>query len=294
MKRPKIWINGKFVDINNAKVSIFDRGFLYGDGVFETMRSYAGVVFKIDEHIARLFDGFKVSRIRPPYSRQYFKDVVYKALKINGLKAAYIRVAVTRGEGRFGIGYEDKLVPNVVIVAKEFEGYPAWMHESGLSARITEIGPNEHSPLSKIKSMNYLGSIVARLYAKEDGCDEAILKNSKGNITEAATSNIFLVDRGKLITPSPSSGILPGVTRDVVVKIARAMRLKVIEKAVSPRDLINADEIFLTNSLAEILPVIRVDSRKIGSGRPGEVTKLLHISYQKEVIRQVVFRSASL
>ncbi len=288
MRKNKIWINGRFVGINDAKVSVFDRGFLYGDGVFETMRSYAGIVFKLNEHIDRLFKGLATIRIKTPHSRSYFKKAIYDSLKINKIRSGYIRVAMTRGEGRFGIGYKDDFTPNIVIIAKEFGGYPEWMHDRGLSAQTAGFIQNEYSPLAGIKSMNYLNPILARLYAKEDGYDEAILENINGYITEAATSNIFIVRKGAIITPSRDSGILPGVTRGVVIGIAKKLKLKMVERKISRREPETADEVFLTNSLAEILPVVKINSKKIGTGKPGEITKLLRISYQKAVIKEVI------
>jgi branched-chain amino acid aminotransferase len=284
----KVWINDRFVDADKAKVSVFDRGFMYGDGVFETMRSYAGVVFKLDEHIKRLYTSLAVLGIRPPCSKARLKAIVYETLKMNALKAAYIKVAVTRGEGRFGIGYKDAFRPNTVIVAKDFEGYPGWMFDRGISAGIAGIRQNEQSVLSRVKSLNFLTYIIARFEAKDMGYDEAILTNTKGDVAEAATSNIFLVKNGAVITPSLLSGILPGITRATALGIARRLGLPVREKAVSCKDLLSADEVFLTNSLAEILPVTQVGRKKIGKGSPGEVTKLLRISYQKEVIREVL------
>jgi len=289
MKKPKIWINGRFVDTNDARVSVFDRGFLYGDGIFETMRSYAGIVFKLDAHLARLFTGLVAIKIKPPHPKKYIKAIIYKALKINGLKSAYIRITVTRGEGRLGIGYEDKFTPKIVVVAREFAGYPGWMHGRGISAKIAQVRQNEYSPVSRIKSINYLNNILARMDAKKEGYDEAILENTKGHIAEAATSNVFLVKRNAVITPSLASGVLPGVTRNVIIEIAKSLKLKLAEKRVLPRELLNSDEIFLTNSLAEILPVVRIGRKKIGDGLPGDVTKLFHISYQKKVIREAIF-----
>ena len=285
-KKEKIWINNKFVDIKSAKISVFDRGFLYGDGVFETMRSYAGVIFKLDEHLDRLFKAFKVMRMKSPYSKRFLKEAIYKSLKINGLQNAYIRLAVTRGEGRFGIGYKDEFNPNVVIVAKEFEGYPEWMHKKGISAKVVLVKQNEFSPLAKIKSMNYLNYIIARFYAKDEGFDEAILTNTKGYITEGATSNIFLVKGNSLVTPSVTCGILPGITRGVILKIAKKLGMNVREKLVSRRELLSVDEIFLTNSLAEVLPIVKINSTRIVDGLPGKITKLLHVSYQKQVIKE--------
>jgi branched-chain amino acid aminotransferase len=281
-------MNGMLVDSDKAKVSVFDRGFMYGDGVFETMRSYAGTVFRIDAHLKRLFTSCDVLGIRPPTGRKRLEEAVYRALAANRLKCAYIKVAVTRGEGRLGIGHQDRFRPNAVIVAKEFEGYPEWMFSKGISAKVAGIRQNDLSVLSRIKSMNFLGYIIARSEAKAMGYDEAIVANTKGHIAEAATSNIFLVKKETLITPSLLSGILPGITRSVVIAIARRLGLPVREKAVTRNELIAADEVFLTNSLAEVLPVRAVDGRCIGSGVPGDVTKLLHISYQKEVIRDVL------
>ncbi|MFA4981903.1 MAG: branched-chain-amino-acid transaminase [Candidatus Omnitrophota bacterium] len=284
----KIWMNGKFVGGERAKISVFDRGFLYGDGVFETMRSYAGKVFCLDEHVRRLSSSMKAVRIRPPYSEKRLKDIVRKCLEVNKLKSAYIRLAITRGEGRFGIYYTDAFTPNVVIVAKEFGPYPGWMHSQGISACVVGVRQNEYSPVSYVKSMNFLNYILARFDAKDKGCDEAILTNTRGLIAEAATSNIFLVKSGTIIAPSLDTGIVPGITRDVVIRIARKMRITVKEKKVTRSEMLGADEAFLTNSLVEILPVTKIDGRRIGEGIPGEFTKLLHISYQKEVIRQTL------
>jgi len=284
----KVWINGKLVDIDKAKVSIFDRGFLYGDGVFETMRSYAGTVFKLDAHLNRLHISLDVLGIRPPCARKRLEDAVYRTLRANALKSAYIKLTVTRGEGRFGISHKDAFRPNTMIVAKDFEGYPAWMFLKGISAKVTGNRQNDLSVLSRVKSLNFLGYIMARFEAQDMGYDEAILANTKGHIAEAATSNIFLVRKGVLITPSLLAGILPGITRATVIGIARKLGLPVREKAVTHGELVSADEVFLTNSLAEVLPVTRVDGRCIGKGRPGDITKLLHISYQKEVIREVL------
>lgn len=289
MKKLQIWINGRFIDIDKARVSVFDRGFLYGDGVFETMRSYAGIVFRSGDHIDRFFNSLKVVRIKSPHDKIYLKKIIYNTLKVNGLKNAYIRLSMTRGEGKFKIGYKDAFRPNVMVVAKDFEEYPLWMYKTGLSANVIKgICRNERSALSSIKSLNFLGLIVGRIYAKEAGYDEAILTNTKGHIAEAATSNVFLVKRERIVTPSLASGILPGITRGVIIEIAKRLKVKVAEKLVTRRELLNADEVFLTNSLAEVLPVTRVDSSKIASGRVGECTKLFRISYQKEVIKEVV------
>jgi len=285
MKR--IWINGKFIDPDKAKVSVFDRGFMYGDGVFETMRGYAGRVFKLDRHLDRLFRSLDTIKIKHKYSKRYLHDAICKTLKTNRLSSAYIKLAVTRGEGRFGISHKDIFSPNVVITAKDFEGYPGWMFDIGLSAVLTGV-QNEESVISGIKTLNYLPYILARYDAKARGFDEAILTNTKGYITEGATSNIFIVKNNTLITPSETSGILPGITRGIIIEIAKKLKISVKEKLVTRRELLGADETFLTNSLAEVLPVTKVDSKRVGTGGVGDITKLLRISYQKAVIRDVL------
>jgi branched-chain amino acid aminotransferase len=261
---------------------------MYGDGLFETMRAYAGVVFKLDGHIDRLYTSLGVLGIRKPCSKEVLKKAIYRTVKVNALKSAYIKVSVTRGQGRFGIGYKDEFIPNAVIVAKDFEGYPEWMFDRGLSAAIAGIRQNERSVLSRVKSLNFLPYIIARFEAKDMGYDEAILVNTKGHVAEAATSNIFLVKNGALVTPSLLDGILPGITRSTVIEIARKLRLRVTQRAVLPEELASADEVFLTNSLAEILPVVKVGPGRIGRGSPGELTRLLRVCYQKEVIRSIV------
>lgn len=288
MNKPKVWMNGKFVDMVDARVSIFDRGFLYGDGVFETMRSYAGAVFKLEEHMDRLFGALGLLKIKAPYSKKYLIDAIYEVLAINSLKSANIRISVTRGEGMLGIGYRDDFVPNTVIAAKELKEYPDWMYLKGVSAKVVDVRQNEYSPVTKMKSLNFLNYILARQNAKEKGFDEAILMNTTNYIAEASTSNIFLVKRNRIVTPSTDSGVLPGITRGVIIKIARRLGLDIEEDKVPYVELLDANEVFLTNSLVEVLPVTKLDSKKVGKGIPGEITKLLHVSYQKEVIKETL------
>lgn len=291
MRDEKIWINGRLCNRKEAKVSVFDRGFLYGDGVFETMRSYAGAVFMLTRRLERLFNALGFLKIRPPYSRTDLEKAIYRTLSANGLKNAYVRITVTRGEGGFGINCPEESIPNTVIAARLFVGYPPGTYSRGIKMKIVAMRQNEFSPVSNFKTLNFLNYILARAYAKNDGFDEAILSNTNGYIAEAATSNIFLVKKGRLITPSLSCGILPGITRGVILKIAGRLRIKVKEKEVSRRELLNSDEVFLTNSLAEVLPVIKIDSKIIGDGAPGETTKLLRISYQRQVIEETIWNS---
>jgi branched-chain amino acid aminotransferase len=282
----KVWINGKLYDEKNACISVFDRGFMYGDGLFETMRSYDGVIFKMDEHLTRLEASLRKAGIRSRYAKRRLKREVYKLLDINKLKNAYIRLTITRGEGRFGIEYDDIFKPNVVIVAKEFGNYPEWMFEKGISAYIVNTRQNDLSPLSAMKSLNFMNYIIARFEAKAFGADEAIILNTKGHVVESPTSNIFAVKRNVVITSSIASGALPGITRSIVTELAGRLGMNVREKNLTPKELTDSNEIFLTNSLIEILPVTKIGRNKIGSGLPGRITKLLHIAYRQAIIHE--------
>lgn len=280
----KIWINNKIVDDRAAKVSVFDRGFLYGDGVFETMRSYSGIVFKADAHLDRLYNSLKVVKIKIPYSKSLLKSQIYKLLKINKLSDAYIRITATRGTGTVGLAKMDCKNPTVVIFVKKFTPYPARMYKNGISVKIVKVRQNENSPVSGVKSISFLNYILARFEAKEAGFDDAIMLNSKGEISECTVSNIFLVKARQLITPSLESGILPGVTRKAILGLASRVGLRAIEKKVTAKELYNADEVFLTNSLMEVMPVVKVDNRLITTGKPGVFTRLLHLEYQSRLL----------
>jgi len=266
----KVWMNNKMIDAKDAKISVFDKGFLYGDGLFETMRAYGCSIFKIDEHLSRLFDSAKALKIHIPYSKKCLREAAYNSIKRNRSKDAYIRITVTKGG-------------NVIILTKEFKGYPRGNYIDGTSAKVSKITLNEHSPLAGKKTLNFLNYLVAKEDARASGYDEAILLNTKGDVAEGATSNIFLVKNGRLFTPSLDSGVLPGITRRMVIMLAKEKKIAVTEKHLSCKELISADEVFLTNSLAELLPVIKVGRAKIGRGRPGEVTKLLHAAYRQLV-----------
>ncbi|MDO8525241.1 MAG: aminotransferase class IV [Candidatus Omnitrophota bacterium] len=266
-----------------TRISVYDRGFLYGDGLFETMRCYSGKVFKLDEHLSRLIRSARILSIKIPYSKAALERLIRRAIKLKHLKSAYVRLTVTRGEGAFNFKVKNCPEPNVVIIVKRYVALPCEFYTGGIRAKISGIRQNEYSPLAGIKSLSFLNHILARIDAQDSGFDEAILMNTKGDVAEAATSNIFLVKRGALITPSPDSGILPGITRGVVIQIAAKLGIKVTARPVAPKEVTRADEVFLTNSSAEILPVVKVDRSKIGGGVPGEITKLLHAHYRKMI-----------
>jgi branched-chain amino acid aminotransferase len=286
----KIWIDGRFIDSKEAKVSIFNRGFLYGDGVFETMRSYGGAVFRLKDHLDRLASSLRVIRLKIPYSKGELERIVYKAMALNSLKEAYIRVSVSRGEGRIGIDTNSAARPTVTVVARKFVPYPAWMYAKGISAKVVSIRQNESSPISRIKPLSFLTNILARLEAKSKGCDDAILMNTKDQITEGATSNLFLVAKAELATPSVECGILAGITRGVVMDIAKRLAFRVKEGRITAGDLMRANEVFLTNSLCGILPVTRIDGKIIGDRRPGILTGILKGLYDREAESAAVKR----
>ncbi|MDD3906135.1 MAG: aminotransferase class IV [Candidatus Omnitrophica bacterium] len=284
MATVKTWQNGRFVNTKNAAISISDRGFLYGDGIFETLRSYSGRIFKEADHLKRLYDSADSIGIKIPYRRKDIAGVMQGGLSSGQMKNSSIRIIVTRGEGSFTLAEEPLATrPNVIITMKRFNGYTESFYSGGISACVSDIAINESSPLSGIKSLNFLEHIMARSAAQKKGFDEAILVNLKGHVAEAATSNIFILKKDRLMTPSTGSGILPGITRGVVIEMAGKLGIKTAECAVTRDMLMHADEVFLTNSLAEMIPVVKIGHAVIGTGHPGAVTKLLHADYRKMV-----------
>lgn len=276
----KVYINGRMVGERMAAVSVFDRSFLYGDCAFETMRSYGGAIFRLDDHIERLLGSLEILRIGHSVPRKALKSACETALASNRLREAYVRIAVTRGQGRIGISHKDTFRPNVVVIAKPFEGYPARMHQKGISVAVADTTVNERSPLCRAKSANFMPYILARQEAQSKGFDDAILLNTRGDVAEGATSNLFIFGGGSLITPSVESGALAGITRREVIGIAGRMGLRVKERRMAPSELKTADEVFFTNSLAEVLPVVRIGPSGIGPGRPGLITRLIHSAYK--------------
>ena len=229
------------------------------------MRSYDGKIFKLDEHLSRLFSSAKIIKLDIPYSKTELRSALNKVLKINKLKDAYLRLTVTSGES----------APSIIIITKALEGYPERYYLRGVSAQISEVRQNEFSPLSGMKTLFFLPYMLARSRARDQGFDDAILLNTEGNVAEGATSNIFLVNNGTISTPSLDSGILPGITRGVIIKIAKSLNIKVKERRIYSKELIRSDEVFLTSSITQILPVVKIGRFRIGNGKPGNVTKLL-------------------
>ena len=275
----KVYVNGKIIDEKKAVISVLDRGLLYGDGLFETMRSYNGMVLALDRHLQRLYRSAGMIGLKIYSSRRYIKKGIYKLLRVNRLKDAYIRLAVTRGKGRVGLNTTAVKGQSLIIIVKKFTPYPRECYEKGISLATVSIRRDERSYLSTIKSLNYLNNILARIEAQGKGADDALLFNTKGKIAESAVSNIFMIRGDRLITPSVDSGILPGITREIVLSIAHKAGLRPVAGFISLAELKGADEVFLTNTLMEIMPVIKINKKRIGSGRPGFLTRAVRDVY---------------
>jgi len=270
----KIYIGGRLVDKQDATISVYDHGFLYGDGVFEGMRSYGGRVFRLDEHLERLWQSAAAICLTIPLSRQEMADAVTATLKANTISDGYIRLVVTRGSGTLGLDPNRCSNPQVIIIADSISLYPDKFYEEGLEIITASTIRNHPAALSpRIKSLNYLNNILAKIEGAQAGCVEALMLNHKGEVAECTGDNIFIVRQGRVVTPPLDAGILAGITRQAVIDLARQAGLTVDELAMTRHDVFVADECFLTGSAAEVVPVVKVDSRVIGNGKPGPVTR---------------------
>ncbi|MHB1562225.1 MAG: branched-chain-amino-acid transaminase [Isosphaeraceae bacterium] len=273
---PKVYINGKLFDKSEAKVSVFDHGLLYGDGVFEGIRAYSGRVFRLKEHVDRLYESAKGIHLTIPMTHEQMVGAVNQTLAANNLVDAYIRVVVTRGAGSLGLDPRKTTDPQVIIITDKISLYPPELYEHGLkiiTAATTRNHPNAVNP--RIKSLNYLNNIMGKIEATQAGCLEALMLNHKGELAECTGDNVFVVQGGRIHTPSSDSGILEGITRAAVMELARAAGYEVIERTMDRLDVFKAEECFLTGTAAELIPVVECDGRVIGDGRPGPVTREL-------------------
>jgi len=269
-----VYIDGRYVLKEEAKVSVFDHGFLYGDGVFEGIRAYRGRVFKLDEHLLRLYDSAKAITLRIPLEEEELKERVLETLRRNNLKDAYIRLIVSRGEGDLGLDPEKCPRACVIIVTDKIKIYPEEFYEKGLSVITASTRRNISFALDpQIKSLNYLNNILAKIEANLGNVSEAIMLNKDGYVAECTGDNIFMVKEGTLFTPPLWVGVLKGITRDVVIELARKENISVKEEVFTLVSLYTADECFLTGTAAEIIPVTKVDGRVIGEGKAGKITK---------------------
>jgi len=279
---PKTYINGKLYDKADAKISVYDHGLLYGDGVFEGLRVYGGKVFRLREHVERLYDSARSIALEIPLTPKQMAEAVEATVKANAKQEGYIRLVVTRGAGSLGLDPRKTSDPQVIIIVDDIVMYPQELYENGMeivTAATIRNHPNALNP--RIKSLNYLNNIMAKVEGVRAGCHEALMLNHKGEVAECTGDNIFLVKHGVLKTPPPDAGILEGVTRNAVMELAQAAGIPVQEPALTRHDVYTADECFLTGTAAEVIPIVKVDGRPIGTGKPEPITRQLREAFHQ-------------
>ena len=277
----KVYIDGRFYDKDDAKISVFDHGLLYGDGVFEGIRAYNGRVFKLEEHVSRLYASAKTILLNIPMDQSEMAEAVLATCRENGIHDGYVRLVITRGVGGLGLNPHSCKNPSIIIIAGKIQLYPAELYEKGMAiitAATTRNAQNAVNPA--IKSLNYLNNILAKIEAIHAGYEEALMLNTEGFIAECTGDNVFIVSGSRVLTPPVTAGALRGITRHVAMEIARELGLEVVERDLTRYDVYTADECFLTGTGAEIIPVVEVDARKIGAGTPGPHTLALIRKYK--------------
>jgi branched-chain amino acid aminotransferase len=283
-----VYVNGNYSPRNRAKVSVFDRGFLLGDGIFETVRAYDGDIYRFADHLDRLFRSAAGIRLSIPYSREEFRNIVHQVLKKNRLKDALIRITISRGEGEVGSVLPLSVEPTVAVLPRPFSGHPPAFYEKG--AKIVTV-KDRHALLSGrrpgMKSTSFQRNILVKMQAQQEGADDAVMLNERGHVTEGTTSNVFIVRERTLITPPLKVGILEGITRRAVAELAKRHGIPVQEGLITRKALYRANECFLTNTSIEILPVVAIDGHSIGSGHPGLLTVFLMKTF-RETARKTV------
>jgi branched-chain amino acid aminotransferase len=278
----QVYINGTHYDKEDAKISVYDHGLLYGDGVFEGIRSYGGKAFRLDEHLARLWDSARAIWLEIPMTKEAMTTAIVQTLQLNEIEDGYIRLVVTRGAGTLGLDPNRTSDPQVIIIADRISLYPEEFYEQGLELVTASTIRNHPAALSpRIKSLNYLNNILAKIEGLQAGCVEALMLNTKGEVAECTGDNIFVVRGGELLTPPNDAGILEGITRGVVIELATEAGITVRQTPLTRHDVYVAHECFLTGSAAEVVPVVKVDSRVIGRGEPGPITRDLIARFRK-------------
>jgi branched-chain amino acid aminotransferase len=286
VKEAKIYIDGKFYSEANAKISVFDHGLLYGDGIFEGIRFYNGRVFRLEEHLERLWDSARSICLEIPMTHEEMTEAVLETIRQNHLHDGYIRLLVTRGIGNLGLNPEQCKSPSVIIIAATIALYHEDFYRKGLS--MVTCATRRSNPASlnpAVKSLNYLNNVMARIEANLAGADEALMLNDAGNVAECTADNVFIIKRDQIFTPPITAGALRGITRSIVFEIAAEFGLSVVEADFTRHDVFVADECFLTGTAAEIVPVVKADGRLIGSGKPGPITKRI-IARFREMTRE--------
>jgi branched-chain amino acid aminotransferase len=272
-KESKIYIDGKFYSEANAKVSVFDHGLLYGDGIFEGIRFYNGRVFRLEEHLDRLWDSARSICLEIPMSKREMTEALLETIRENDLREGYIRLVVTRGVGTLGLNPTQCKRPSVIIITAQIALYPESVYQNGLTVvtcATRRTSPGALNPA--VKSLNYLNNVMARIEANLASADEALMLNDAGNVAECTADNVFVIKRGQIFTPPITAGALRGITRAVVFEIAAEVGIKITETDITRHDVFTADECFLTGTAAEVVPVIKADGRLIGNGKPGPIS----------------------
>jgi len=282
-----VYLNNRLVPRAKARISVFDHGFLYGDGVYETLRAYNGVVFKIDEHIKRLFRSASMISLKFLKTPDSIKNAVYRTIRANRHKEAYIRISLSRGPGPIGLDPALCPKPTLVIISNAFRDYPKHYYQKGVKIAIVDVRRNFSGALNpKIKSHNFLNNILAKIESKKRGVYEAVMLNYRGYIAEGTISNVFFVKNNILYTPSLDVGILDGITRKIILDSARQLGIKTREGKFKKKAIHKAHEVFISNTTMEIMPVTRVDNIKTGT-KTGRITRLLHDEYKKQVTEYI-------
>jgi len=280
-----IYVNGQFVEKDKAVISIYDHGFLYGDGVFEGIRVYEGNVYKLKEHIERLYDSAHSIMLVIPHTKEELQQIIIETVRKNNLHSAYIRVVVSRGKGDLGLDPRNCEEPTVIVIAEPLAIYAKELYEKGL--KVASVVNRRSSPdvlNPQIKSLNYLNNILVKLSSVQANADEALILNNQGYVTEGSADNIFIIKNGRIKTPPVYLGALEGITRNAIIDIAKQLDMEIEETPFTLHDVYIADEVFLTGTAAEVIPVVKVDERKIGNGEPGEVTKKLLKSFREQTL----------
>lgn len=279
----EVYIDGKFYPKAEAKISVFDHGFLYGDGIFEGIRLYQGCVFRLDEHLERLEMSAKALCLNLPWTRQQIAEIVCESCRRNKLTDGYIRLVISRGFGDLGLSPKNCPTPSIICIADSIKLYPEEFYKSGMkiiTAPTRRVSPAALPPM--IKSLNYLNNIMAKMEAQQHGFLECLMLNEQGYVSECTGDNVFLIHKGKMYTPASHSGALVGITRQVALEIAASLKIPTVETNLTRYDVWNADECFLTGTAAEVIPVIEVDARTIGTGKPGPITSKILSEFRKK------------
>jgi len=280
----KVWMDGKLVDKSDAKVSVYDHGLLYGDGIFEGIRIYHGRIFEPDAHLQRLFDSSKAIRLTIPFTADQLRTGIEETAKANNFTDCYVRLVVTRGVGYLGLNPNKCSAPSTFIITDTIEMYPKEVYEKGMAVITASVIRNHPNAMSsRVKSLNYLNSILAKIEAIDAGVPEAIMLNHLGNVAECTADNIFIVREGEVLTPAVTEGILEGVTRQVILKLCKNLNIPCAEKTLQRHDLYIAQECFLTGTGAEVVPVTKIDGRPVGSGQVGSLTRRLIDAFRRYI-----------